>query len=378
MTRRLLLSVSPGEIWAALLVDGELEALRLVRNVGARAGDVYRGQVVALRPAIPAALVDIGEARPGFLGGEDMPPGMAPREGEAIIVRVTKAARADKAAGLSMKLVGDMPSFANAGAVPELLHRRDTAFGGLLRDFSDADAVIVDDGTALAEIRHARPDASLHLGSVPLFDAEGIAAAVEIAMAPRVALPKDGAVIFEATAAAIMIDVDGGRNGAAATNLDAAREIARQIRLRDLSGPIVIDFIAMRDRGQRARVEVTLKQALGGQDYLGWTRLGHYELIVKRRRPSLSEQLYTYQPGAAAVKTNLTVALEALRALSRESHATPGKRLGIDVHPDVAACFENDARPAVQELERRLGRAVKIAAQPRQRDSFAIVPISSS
>jgi Ribonuclease G/E len=380
VTRRLLLSVSPGEIWAAVTADDELAALRLVRDLGAAgAGDVYRGRVVALRPAIPAVLVDIGEARPGFLGGEDMPPGIKPREGEAVIVRVTKAARADKAASLSMKFNADAPAFAATGPAPELLHRRDTPLGALLRDFGDADAVVVDDPAALAEIRRVRPDAVLHADAAPLFEAEGVAASVEAAMAPRVALPKDGAIGIDVTAAATVIDVDGGKSGAIAANFGAAREIARQIRLRDLSGPIVIDFVGMRDRGQRARVEAALKQALGDEpDYLGWTRLGHYELVVKRRRPSLTEQLFAYRPGAAAVKTALTIALEALRALSRESRAAPGKQFRLEVHPDVAACVEDEARPARQELERRLGYAVRIAARPRPRDSFAVVPIFSS
>lgn len=379
MTRRLLLSVSPGEIWAVLAADGELAALRLVRSIGARAGDVYRGRAVALRPAIPAVLVDIGEARPGFLGGEDMPPGIKPREGEAVIVRVTKAARADKAAGLSMKFNADPPAFAATGPAPELLHRRDTPLGALLHDFGDADAVVVDAADALAEIRRARPDAALYNGAAPLFEAEGVAASVAAAMAPRVALPKDGAITIEVTAAATVIDVDGGRGGSVVANLDAAREIARQVRLRDLSGPIVIDFIGMAQRGQRARVEAALKQALGNRpDFFGWTRLGHYELVVKRRRPSLTEQLFAYQPGAAVVKRPLTVALEALRALDRESRAAPGKWLRLEVHPDVARCLEDEARPARQELDRRLGYAVKIAAAARPRDSFAIVPISSS
>ena len=68
-------------------------------------------------------------------------------------------------------------------------------------------------------------------------------------MAARVALPNDGAIAIETTAAAILIDVDGGRGGALAANLAAAGEIGRQIRLRDLSGPIVIDFIGMKERG---------------------------------------------------------------------------------------------------------------------------------
>ncbi len=197
------------------------------------------------------------------------------------------------------------------------------------------------------------------------------------ALGPRVPLPKDGAIAIEPTAAAILIDVDGGRGGALSTNLAAAPEIARQIRLRDLSGPVVIDFIGMKDRGARDRVAAALKQALGeGAQYLGWTRLGHFELALKRRRPSLTEQLFEQRPGTAATRTALTVALDALRRLQRESIAAPGKRFRLLVHPDIAASFDSDAAEARRDLEARLGYAVKIVVETRPRDSVAIDPVS--
>jgi len=367
MTRRLLLSFSPGEIWAALVAGDELTGLRLVRTHGpARPGDLYRGRVVALRPDLPAVLVDIGEDRPGFLGGEDMTRGVKLREGETVLVRVAKAARADKAAGLTMKLGADEASPAD-GPAPRLLHRRETPLAGLLRDFA-ADEIVIDDGAALAEVKRlSRVPVRLHGDATPLFDAEGVI--LDDVLAPRVALAKDGAITIETTHAATMIDVDGGRGGAMAANLAAAREIARQIGLRDLAGPIVIDFIGMKERGQRARVEGALKTALGdGPNYLGWTRLGHYELAVTRRRPSLTEQLFRH-----GAKTNLTVALEALRLVLRESRAAPGKRVGIKVHPDVAASFDRAAAPARAELEARLGHAVRIVAELCPPDRVSLV-----
>lgn len=370
MTRRLLLAVSPGEIWAALLEGDEPAALRLVRTHGeARAGDLYLGRVVALRPELPAALVDIGEERPGFLGDAKR------REGEAVIVKVTKAARADKAAGLTMKLKPEEQKLAaippNA-TPPLLLHRPKPALAALLDEFADLDEIVTDDAAVLAEIKRQVDGAvRLHAGPAPLFEAEGVASAVETALAPRVALPQGGAIAIEATSAATMIDIDGGRAGALAANLAAVREIARQIRWRDLSGPIVIDFIGMKQREHRARVAAALKDALGGEaHYLGWTRLGHFELVLPRRRPSLTETLFD----AAGQKTPLTVALEALRHLLRESRAAPGTRFALQLHPEVAACFDGAARGARRALEAWLGYAIKIIAQPRARHSFAIAP----
>lgn len=379
MMRRLLLAISPGEIWAALTENNELIGLRLARAHGtARPGDLYLGRVVALRPELPAVLVDIGEGRPAFLSGEDMPRGTKLREGEAVTVRVLKAARADKAAGLTMKLDTDEQKVAAAGAPPKLLVQRETSLASLLKEFS-ADEIVIDDTAALAEAkRNATGAVTLHNGATPLFEAEGIAAAIKSAVAARVALPKDGAITIEATAAAILIDVDGGRGGALAANLAAANEIGRQIRLRDLSGPIVIDFIGMKERGQRARVEAALKEAVGeGAQYLGWTRLGHFELVLKRQRASLTELLFEQRPGAASVKTALTVALDALRQLQRESRAAPGKRFGLLVHPEIATCLEREAGEARCDLETRLGHAVKIIAEARPRDSVAVVDVSS-
>jgi ribonuclease G len=380
---KLLLAVSPGEIWAALVVEGDLSALRLVRTYGtARAGDLYLGRVVALRPELPAALVDIGEARPAFLGGEKMGREIKLREGEVVTVKVTKAARADKAAGLTMKLGREEQMIKAAGTPPKLIRRSETVLASLIRELP-ADEVAIDDVASLAEVKRSfAGEVKLHLGEKPLFEAEGVAGLIEAAVAPRLALPRDGAISIDMTWAAILVDVDGGRAGALSANLAAAAEIGRQIRLRDLSGPIVIDFVGMRERSQRGQVETALMRALGDDtQYLGWTRLGHFELVVKRRRPSLSEQLYERRVDGFAVRTPLTIALEALRVLQRESRAAPGDRLGLRVHPEIAACLDREAAEARRELEMRLGQAIKVDAEPRARDSFALVrvlPISSA
>jgi ribonuclease G len=372
MTRRLLLALSPGEIWAALLVDDELSALRLVRTNGAaRPGDLYLGRVVALRPELPAVLVDIGEERPAFLSGEDMPRGVKLREGEAVVVKVLKAARADKAAGLSMKLDVEDQKLAADGTAPKLLRRRETPLAGLIREFS-ADEIATDDSAALPEIKRLFDGpVRLRMGPQSLFEMHGVS--IDSVLTPRVALPKDGSITIETTSAATLIDVDGGRGGALSANLAAADEIARQIRLRDLSGPIVIDFIGMKERGPRVRVEAVLKQSLGeGAQYLGWTRLGHFELVMKRQRASLTEMLFEH--GSVAAKKPLTVALEALSQTQRDSRAAPGKRFGLTVHPEVAAVLDREAAEARRELEGRLGYRVSVAVEARPRNSFAVAP----
>ncbi|HEX5452192.1 MAG TPA: ribonuclease E/G, partial [Stellaceae bacterium] len=141
-------------------------------------------------------------------------------------------------------------------------------------------------------------------------------------------------------------------------------------------GPIVIDFVGMRRRGDRARLRDALAAALaddGDSDVLGWTRLGHLEVMRKRRHAPLPELLFERMPGGGMVKRPLTVALEALRALAREAAARPLRTIALHVHPEVTAVFDGPARGARRELEARLGQAIGIVAEPgRARDTFDI------
>jgi ribonuclease G len=464
----LLIAASPGELWAALVAEEKLRELRVFRAEAGRGrvGEVILGRVVALKPDLPAALVDIGVARPAFLSAEDAAPGSgiaALTEGAAIIVQVTKEARADKAVGVSTRLrlagrfvdltpgrpgvsaakgvppadrdgllaalresagagEGLVLRAARAGAAPadlaadaESLRARWRAIEAararvrapaplepppsplatLLAAFVPAmpEAIVIDDRAAFAQARAwlTRHRAalverlSLHREQQPLFEHHGVAGDIAAALCPRVLLPEGGTLTIELTAAATMIDVDSGgvargRNAAAAmlaANLAAAQEAARQIGLRNLAGPIVIDFVGMRDRRDRDRVRAALTAALaddGDAEVLGWTRLGHLELVRKRRHAPLAELLFERLPGGGLAKTPLTVALEALRVLAREAAAAPVRAPVLHVHPEVATALSGEAGVARRELEGRLGRAVDIVAEPgRARDGFDIV-----
>ncbi len=397
MSRTLALQVSPGEVGAALEEDGALIGLRLAREATADAvGAVYLGRVVALRPELPAALVDIGLARPGFLDARDADKkrGIAAlTEGEALIVEVIKSARADKAAGVRMLRADDPRLAASAAAAqnakpPARLDRAEPAVVAAAKPLlpRSPDWILVDERGALAELRRflARdyPDLesrlAFHSDATPLFESLGIAEPIEAALQPRVALPDGAALFIEATHAATVIDVDGGEQAALAANLAATGAVARQIALRNLSGPIVIDFVGMRSREDRDAVAAALKAALAdgmvGADVLGWTKLGHFELVRPRRDPSLAETLFERAADGAWRKTALTVALDSLRKLAREAQAAPGRRFALAVHPDVAAALDNGpGLTARQWLEARLGGKLPIAPDPqRLRDAVDI------
>ncbi len=425
---RLLIEAPPGEVWGALCRDDDLIDLRLVRSAGVgRSGELHLGRVVRLLPELPAALVDIGEERPAFLGAAEAGPGglAALQEGAAVIAQIKTEARDDKATGITLtpRLAGrfcalaphrggilpiagaDPAAVAAEGAVlqarwdailtesrkarpPRRLAAAEPTAAMVIADFVDLplDAIVIDDRAVLAEARAwliwRRPTLvdrlAFHAGSTPLFDEAGIAADIETALASEVPLPGGGRLLIERCAAATMIDVDSGSSAAqASVNRAAARVIARQIRLRNLAGPMVVDFVGMR-RSERQPLLDLFTRALTAEvpdvDVLGWTRLGHIELVRPRRRAPLADLLFEAVPGRALVKTAVTVALAALRAVAAEDRRAPVGAVALHVHPEVAAVLnDGEVAAARRLLETRLGRALPLVAEPgRSRESFEI------
>ena len=393
MSKTLACQVSPGEVWAALEEEGELIGLRVAREGDADiVGGVFLGRIVALRPELPAVLLDIGLERPGFLDARDVDRkrGIAGlTEGQALIVEVAKAARADKAAGLRVLRPSDARRDAFAAAARDATPpaRLDQPEAAILRAakpllHGEVERVLIDERGALMALRRAHPELAerlvLHGDDTPLFETLGIAEQLDAVLQPRVALPGGGAIFIEASHAATMIDVDGGTRGALGANRAAAAAIARQIRLRHLAGPIVIDFVGMKSREERDTVTAALKAALSDNDetpeLLGWTKLGHFELIRPRREPPLADLLFEQAADGTQRKTALTLGLEALRDVAREAAARPGKAFVLAVHPDIAAALDEGAGQAARHwLEARLGRALLVTAEPqRARDAVDI------
>jgi ribonuclease G len=399
VSRTLFIAMSPGEIWAALAEDGALEALRVVR-IGApsQLGAVFLGRIVALRPELPAALVDIGLDRPGFLDARDADKrsGIAGlTEGQALIVEVIKDARADKAAGLRVvRATGErgagIEAAARAAKPPVRLEASEPPLAALLTTFlkPPPDHMVIDDRGGFAEARgfllQRYPELvarlALHSEATPLFEYAGLAGAIDELLSPRVDLASGGALLIDPTHGATIIDVDSGPAAALATNLEAALALAQQIILRNLAGPIVIDFVGMKKRQDRDKVLAALKSALAADrekpELLGWTRLGHVELVRRRRGMPLAELLYERASEGHLRKTALTVALEALRAAEREARAGAGRALTLAAHPDIVAVLsEGEGAAARQALEARLGQVLVIEAQPeRRRETFDIRP----
>jgi Rne/Rng family ribonuclease len=246
--------------------------------------------------------------------------------------------------------------------------------------------IFTDDPASIPELREAFPGVVAQHRSEPEGPIE-LDAAFDRALSRTFALDGGGRVNIEATRAGVMIDVDSGtpetgspERAGLAVNLTAASAIAREIRLRNLAGGIIIDFVGMDNRGLRERIHSTLTKDLASDpaypQILGWTRLGHLELVRHRRRRPIAETLLEPRVGGPLVKTAITVAHEALRALRREARAQPGASWRLTIAPDVAAAFSGDAAAALRALEDRFGRKIAIATDPStDRERFQITPV---
>ena len=181
--------------------------------------------------------------------------------------------------------------------------------------------VVIDDAATLARLRRLFPETVLepYRQSAPIFESFAVEAALEEAFEARVALPSGAAVIIEETHALCAIDVDsGGARGNLAINLEAAEVIAEQLRLRAISGLIVIDFLRMTKGSQRRRLIAAMAEFLSPDRHAtapeGFSALGLVEMRRRRTRPSLLEILGEQ---GERVRNPATIALDRARSDNR-------------------------------------------------------------
>ena len=389
MRRELLISAGPGEWRAALVENGAPVELRVERGDSVEFGSIHLGRVVRLLPALGAALVDIGGERPAFLPqSEIVPRGRRLAEGERIVVQIRREAQGGKPPRLTTAIASDEDVAARPARLdpPARVSPAATFAAALAGVLPAPERVVVDEPAAIPQIRAAFPQAAA--AAMPQsewpFDFDAV---FEEALAPTVPLAGAGAIHIEPTRAGVLIDVDSGtpetgspQRTALAADLAAAAAIARQIRLRNLSGSIVVDFVGLDDHHTRERVRAALAKALAADplqaQILGWTRLGHLELVRRRRTRPLADALLEPAAGGAFVKTAATLAHEALSALQREARAQPGRAWRLAVAPDIAAALAGEAALAVRALEQRFGRPIAIAADANLgRERCLIAPV---
>ncbi|MBA3495957.1 MAG: Rne/Rng family ribonuclease [Gemmatimonadales bacterium] len=282
---------------------------------------------------------------------------------------------------------------------PALLQRETSLTRGIIRDLFSAkvDALHVDSRELYNEIEQylTQIDPELisrvhmYAEATPLFDKFDIESEIRDLFKARVELPTGGSLIVQPTEALISIDVNTGRytgkkdpeKTILRTNLEAAREIARQIRLRDIGGIIVCDFIDMETRSNRDKVLQELRMHLGRDrartKALAVSDLGLVEMTRQRVRPSLWHSMTTDCPtcgGSGRVFTPEVVARRLERALKRAGHEHRERQLAVRLHPEVALYLLEDEPKLLQTLSKLTGLDLELRDDPMMRlDEFRLM-----
>jgi ribonuclease G len=282
---------------------------------------------------------------------------------------------------------------------PALLQRETSLTRGIIRDLfsTKVDALHVDMKELYNEIeqylQQIDPElmsrVHLYTDATPLFDKFDIESEIRDLFKARVELPTGGSLVIQPTEALISIDVNTGRytgkkdpeKTILRTNLEAAREIARQIRLRDIGGIIVCDFIDMETRSNRDKVLQELRTHLGRDrartKALAVSELGLVEMTRQRVRPSLWHSMTTDCPtcaGSGRVFTPEVVARRLERALKRAGHERRERQLSVRLHPEVALYLLEEEPRLLQTLTKLTAVDIELRDDPMMRlDEFRLM-----
>jgi len=275
-----------------------------------------------------------------------------------------------------------------ASVAPALIYEEANLIKRAIRDIyaRDVEEVIVDGEEAYRAAKdfmrmlipsHAKKVQLYRDGGVPLFARAGVEAQLDAMHSPRVELRSGASIVINQTEALVAIDVNSGRatrernieETALKTNLEAADEIARQLRLRDLAGLIVIDFIDMETSRNNAAVERRLKEALkNDRARIQVGRISHFGLLEmsrQRLRPSLTETAFVTCPhcgGTGLVRSTESAAVQVLRAIEDEAAKRRAGEIVVRCASAVALYLLNMKRHRLAELEAAFAMRILFAA----------------
>ncbi len=288
---------------------------------------------------------------------------------------------------------------AKSAPAPSLIHQDLDLVSRTIRDFvtTETQQVMVDQAKdhrrILEFVGHFMPRLKsrimLYNESEPIMDHSGIEEKIQRALEPKVWLHSGGHLIIERTEALYAIDVNTGRyvgkknqeETILKTNMEATREIVRQLRLRNIGGIIIIDFIDMEKAANRKKVYEALKEAVKKDkariNILQISELGLVEMTRQRSRESLGNQLLDacpYCEGRGRIKSNATLAYEILRGVKKQmTQIEDRKRITIRVHPEIANFLYDEASASLESLEREINHKVIIkASQEFHQDRYEI------
>ncbi|MGE0254373.1 MAG: ribonuclease E/G [Alphaproteobacteria bacterium] len=359
-----------------------------------------RGRTVDLRPGTEGLVLPDGFGGAARRRVEAL---VAPllRAGEGAVLRDAEALPEDDAALIAditddlARLRAEWAAIALRAEGAKAPVRLDPGPGAVARALTDLAhpglaTVICGDGETVAAARRwaARylPALEARIAAAPapanLFEAHGVEAAIEEALARRVGLPGGGEIVFEPGETLTAIDVNSGSHAGSGmklardVNIEAAVALGRQLRLRAIAGAIVVDALKMTERHDRAAVLDALRAAVAddpaGVVVHGWTVLGFIELTRARRGPSLAARLQ--EPVAATQPSPVALGYAALRRLLAAARARPAGGYAIQVAPEVAAAIAGPLAAALAEARAAVGGNVIVAGEPaRARESIEVM-----
>ncbi|HEX3357799.1 MAG TPA: Rne/Rng family ribonuclease, partial [Tepidisphaeraceae bacterium] len=256
---------------------------------------------------------------------------------------------------------------------------------------SDVGRIVVDNKEVTKKIKdfikilmpRTKNRVDLYEDAVPLFHQYGIEREIEEMYSRHVPLPSGGSLVIDSTEAIVAIDVNSGKfrdhsdaeTTAFKTDMEAADEIPRQLRLRDLGGVIICDFIDLRFERHRRDLEKRLHDNLRNDraktKVLRMSQFGIIEMTRQRMRPSLKRSIYSDCPhckGAGLVKTPESMSLDVMRRLAIAANDLKVARIELSVCPDVAFYLLNKKRQQLTDLENRVKKRILV----RQDASLAL------
>src|SRR5438876_7151641 len=276
----------------------------------------------------------------------------------------------------------------DASRAPAVLFREQSIVSRLLRDLltEDYQAIRIDNQTEYQRVLELverimpslAPKVKLYAKPFPIFDEYGIQGEIDKALKSKVWLKSGGSIVINQTEALVAIDVKTGRyvgkktagrleDTIVKTNLEAVREIVRQIRLRDLGGIIVLDLIDMEDKKNRQKVlqavEQELKKDRSPSKALQVSDFGLVIITRKRVKQSLERVLTEpcpYCSGSGVIKSSSTICYEILNEGKTVSPDLNGHRLLLRVNPDIARALQEEEQAVLKDLKQSIGKDVSV------------------
>jgi ribonuclease G len=279
---------------------------------------------------------------------------------------------------------------AETSRAPAVVYREQSLVAKLLRDLltEDYTSIRIDNDQEYRRVLELverimpslAPKVKLYEKEYPIFEEYGVQPEIDRALRSKVWLKSGGSIVINQTEALVAIDVNTGRyvgkktagrleDTILKTNLEAVKEIIRQIRLRDLGGIIVLDFIDMEEKKNRQKVFQTVEQELrkdrAPSKALQVSDFGLVIITRKRVKQSLERVLTEpcpYCAGSSVIKSSSTICYEILAEVKKISGDLNGQSLVLRVNPDIARALREEERAVFKELKQSLGRDIAVRA----------------